>query len=64
MQCVLFTLYNVHKAHIFCTLILYIPKYAVLSMCTMQCIDYYIHVYIIYIYTLYRIHNTCEVYTL
>ena len=40
MQCVFCTQYSVHctmyNVHLFCRHILYIPKYTILSMCTIQ----------------------------
>ena len=67
MQCVLCTLYNVHKAQLFCTHILYIPKYTVFSMYVYNAMYIYAMIYIIYLYTNifihytgYTIHNICE----
>ena len=60
MQCVLCTLYNVHKAHLLCAHILYISKYTVLSMCTMQCIYYIYNIFIHY--TGYTTHVKCKRY--
>ena len=53
------TVYNVHKAHLFCTQILYLSKYNWLSVCAMYRNTYVAYcvcsVYIVQVYSLYII---------